>query len=107
MKDKLHAALKALGVETLTRGYSGYNDSGYMDDPTTSPYVNLDIPFEGDRSLSQAIEEYFYELLGAKHGGFENDDGGQGEFTWDIATNKIRLHHEENVIQQENYNYAF
>lgn len=105
MKDKLHAALKALGVETLSCQYSGYGDSGSMDDPDTIPPRDLNVPFDSGRSLSAALQDYFYEILGAKHGGFENNDGGQGEFYWIIAANILRLEHGDNYVQTEEYSY--
>jgi hypothetical protein len=39
--------------------------------------------------------------LWAHHAGFENNDGGQGDFTWAVGTDSICLVHADNVVVTE------
>jgi hypothetical protein len=41
--------------------------------------------------LPEAAEELCYGYLEQEHGGWENNDGGQGEFTFNVAERRIEL----------------
>lgn len=45
--------------------------------------------------LSEAIKEHCYDLLSREHGGWENNDGGSGEFIFDTESGKINWTHNE------------
>jgi hypothetical protein len=42
-------------------------------------------------TLETAIENLCYDYLGQTHGGWENNDGGYGEFRIDVAKRSIEL----------------
>ena len=42
-------------------------------------------------NLRQAIEALCYDYLEQEHGGWENNDGAFGEFTFDVAGRRIDL----------------
>lgn len=61
---------------------------------------------EVEMVLSDAIKEHCYDLLCRQHSGWENNDGGSGEFIFDAALDKIHWTHNEyytetNTTEQE------
>lgn len=57
--------------------------------------------------LADAIEKMAYDLLGATHGGWENNDGAYGEFTFDVAARVISLDHNDRYVAVESYSHEF
>ncbi len=120
MRKELLQLLRRNGVTEVHCDYSGSDDSGSIDMPTLNPpgQVNLSAPFMlkahpwyKDQTLSlsvgDAIREIFYDFLEKKHPGWEINEGSQGEFTWDIVTDKISLEHGSNYTHVESYSYEF
>jgi uncharacterized protein DUF6878 len=52
----------------------------------------------GACSLENLVETYTWEVLGAYHGGFENNDGGYGELTIDVDAGTVSLEHNERYV---------
>lgn len=74
----------------LTLRYSGSGDSGYLEDY-----------FEEGGSVPSSVEDWTYRQLENAHGGWEINEGSQGEFIFDLKNKTIELYHtfnnEENV----------
>ncbi len=107
-KTAIFDALAAAGIATVIVVFDGGGDSGQIESVDTLnetgvvplPDVTVEIASPSyaevnvDRQtslLAEAIEIIAYDLLGATHGGWENNDGAYGEFTFDVATRVISL----------------
>jgi hypothetical protein len=113
----LHTILTGLGVIRVTCTYSGYGDSGGIEElevfgGTDGPEA-LDAALEqnvsflapmlpgayAEGTIKNALQEMFWNLLMSTHPGFENNEGGQGEFEWLLPEDELKLDHNENVIE--------
>jgi hypothetical protein len=94
--DTVLVPLKERGATRIQSEYSGSGDSGEF----TGIFV------EGAEATSDeeaAVERYFEELLEERHGGWENNEGGNGEFEIDLTTDPLTLEHTHNECY-EDYN---
>lgn len=102
-EDKIRAALReeisALGVKTVGLSYDGGGDEGNAHDPqfATSETSKLNVP--GD--LETRFTEWAWEFICGYHGGFENNEGGFGYLTWDMASGAINLDHNDYIQTSE------
>lgn len=77
----LQQRLLQLKVSQLTAEFDGYGDSGQINDITTEPDgIHL------DNELRAALDDFLWNQLPE---GFENNEGGYGTFTVDVATGEI------------------
>ena len=53
------------------------------------------------------LEVTLDRLLDSEHAGWENNDGAEGTFTWDIATNELKLEHTEFYTESNTYEHEF
>lgn len=129
-KAQIFAPLKAAGIALVTVGYSGYGDSGQIDDMlATGPKaesgpgpkialpeaeVTLRVPSFDDGnasertfSLREAIEMLCWTLLETEHFGWVNNDGGEGTFTFDVGTEHIELQHTRFYTESDSYDYEW
>ncbi|WP_447859613.1 DUF6878 family protein [Nitrospira calida] len=93
----LRARLQAQGAVTVIVEYDGYSDSGYVEhigvhDKDGAPIASAE---------EAEIADLFYEILGRRFDGWENDEGACGVFTWDLRTNEL-VH--EHRVRYEAYN---
>jgi hypothetical protein len=44
-----------------------------------------------ERTMAEAIEQLCYDFLEQEHGGWENNDGAFGEFTFNVAERTVEL----------------
>jgi len=97
LKREIIPRLKKWGVAKVQCEYCGYGDSGAIDhiaylDAQGQP-VNMDLV----RPASDPeIENVLYEFLPS---GFENNEGGQGDVTIDVAAGTVKLEHQENYTE--------
>lgn len=114
IREKLLTKFREIGVSQIEVYYSGYGDSGQLDGINVTPNnptlddIEFDSitypwrPTEGvQRSLNDALQDFVWEEITKRYGGFENNDGGQGELTWDITDNMITLDHSWNIMTTE------
>jgi hypothetical protein len=108
------------GVHIVTAQYDGEGDSGQINEITgydankqdvdlhslkaempsdDSPLAALLGRLFGACSLRDLVETYTWEILGAYHGGFENDGGGFGTFTIDVEAGTISLEHNDRFVE--------
>lgn len=113
-KDILFDLMAQSGVEKINVTFNGEGDSGQIEDVFITPEVSgfLDTVLEGVKisnglryvgsayeicwkegpcSLLQLLNSLCYSVLEQKYGGWENNDGGFGEFVFDGATRKANL----------------
>jgi hypothetical protein len=54
-----------------------------------------------DVGIKDAVTGLAMELVGRHHGGWENNEGGEGTVTFDVVKRKVELHHGNNIITTE------
>lgn len=101
-KEQVVPRLKALGIEKVIGGYSGYGDSGDLHD--LSCVGPEEKPVEIDDPLRRELVDFLYQFL---PDGYENNEGGQGDVTLDLATMRIDLDHEENYTETKSSHEEF
>jgi hypothetical protein len=99
--ETLPPRLMALGVAIVNASYSGCGDSGQIDEveyltPKEDP-VSLTVP----NDLQEEVETFLYDALESRHGGWENNEGGEGEFRWMLATNGLEHTHRDLYIEAD------
>ena len=96
----LLADLRALGVTEIEGRYDGYGDSG------NSEYVGCrPSTVEIDTALIQKIQNFVWDMAYAQSPGFEINDGGEGELTWNIETDKIAIEHANFYTERDEYSW--
>jgi hypothetical protein len=70
----------------LTIDYSGGGDSGYLEDSFNS----------GD-SVPAVVSDFCYNMLENRYGGWEINEGSQGNFEIDLDNKEITLNHTYNI----------
>ena len=107
-KRALFAVLALAGITRVTVTFDGGGDSGQIeameafcgDDSASLPEGEVMLERHSYRSdeveqivlsVPEAIEDLCYALLGQAHGGWENNEGGYGEFVFDVAGDSIAL----------------
>lgn len=107
-KATLFEILAAAQITTVNAEFDGEGDSGQINDiiaysgDALVPLPTLPVTLQqascqtGDlkphqSNLYEAIETLCYDYLSQEHGGWEDNDGAFGEFTFDVAERKIEL----------------
>ena len=107
-KTVLFDALSAAGITTVHAEFDGSGDSGQINDVTARagdqaaefPCVAIllhDTQWGKQElatkkvNLREAVEDLCYGCLEQTHPGWENNDGGYGEFRIDVAKRSIEL----------------
>ena len=117
-------ALSAAGITHVKLDFDGEGDQGQIDSvaahagaetvefPATT--VTLHHAEYGreelsthETSLREAIEELCYRYLEQEQGGWENNDGAFGEFTFDVAERKIELDFNGRFTDYSRHSYTF
>jgi uncharacterized protein DUF6878 len=93
-RPELVEQLRKLGVETVTAEYNGSGDDGQIEDPQ---FGSAEI----SRGLIEATIYFFYDVLEDQFSGWENNDGGFGQFNWDVKADRIDLVHNTNFTDHE------
>ncbi len=118
-KAALFDALARAGITSVTINFDGYGDSGqieHVDVQAGAVAANLPAdqiefvePVYGDpeqverstHTVSEAIETLVYAFLEQTHGGWENNDGAYGDFTFDVETRTITLDYNERHMESD------
>ena len=86
--------LRALGVTGIDVQYEGYGDSGNVEDVLVTPdTITL------TEEMRRRIEDFGWDFAYALSPGFENNEGGYGTLTWDIAADSITLDHADRYVE--------
>ena len=59
------------------------------------------------QSVRDAVETLAYDFLEQTHGGWENNEGAYGEFTFDVGDRTIRLDYNERIETSEYTQHNF
>ena len=123
-KTTLFDALAAAGITAIIVEFDGCGDSGQIEsvepkhgDATvglpdalidwTKPNADLSGLERSGLPAGDAIEAMAYNLLSDTHGGWEDNDGAYGTFTFDVATRLITLDFNERFTASENHQHEF
>ena len=123
-KVALFTALSAAGVSVVIVTFDGVGDSGQIEsveakaggEPVELPDVEIELAraqFHCDeperlvQPLAEAIETLAYAFLEDTHAGWENNEGGFGEFTFDVDAGTITLDYNERIETSEHHAHAF
>jgi hypothetical protein len=126
-------ALVAAGIDKLIVSYSGSGDSGqidsvHLDDAAcTEPRLPQEIayteygtnymqdaagtwawvPYSNDKvlPLREAIESFCYDELEGEYAGWENNDGADGTFTFDVEERRVYWTHNEFYTESNTYEH--
>jgi hypothetical protein len=113
--------LERHAIQTVTMSFDGYGDSGQIDDVSVAagkPHNLAAIDIEQKQArwgkdaietitltLRTAIEDLGYAFLEETHCGWENNEGGSGEFVFDVAARAIALDFHERYVSTESYHH--
>jgi len=90
----LLSELRALGVRSIEVQYEGYGDSGNVEDVVVTPDT-----IALTEVLRLRVEDFGWDFAYALSPGFENNEGGYGTLTWDIAADSITLDHADRYVE--------
>ena len=100
--------MHAAGITRVSVEFKGEDDSGQInyviaysgDKEMSFPDTEITLAFaswgaqgtsEHNKPIEEAVEDLCYGYLEQEHGGWENNDGAYGEFTFDVAERTIAL----------------
>lgn len=123
-KTVLFDALAAAGIATVTIEFEGSGDSGQMEEPCarTADKTIVALPAEAveleraewsleltkeTMALPDALEIMAWRLLGETHGGWEDNDGGYGEFAFDLSDRTITLEFHQRYTETAYHEHEF
>lgn len=124
LKTNLFDTLEARGIVLVTVAFDGCGDSGQIEGvyaidehgsveltgitlpPPTGPSDSIADP-DPQGLIADAIETLAYDLLESEHGGWENNDGAYGEFTFDVVNRTIALEHNQRFTSSELYTHEW
>ena len=121
-KKALFDALEAAGISSVTVAFDGCGDSGQIEDivvegaTTQLPVTPIEIALvqwgqsgiaRPTQSVRDAVETLAYDFLEQTHGGWENNEGAYGEFTFDVGDRTIRLDYNERIETSEYTQHNF
>lgn len=124
-KTALFDALATAGITSVVVVFDGSGDSGQIEDitlhandrviplPVMAP-ITIHSTFWGSAevrsesmTIDKAIEQLAYDFLAQAHGGWENNDGTYGEFTFDVGLRTITLDYNERYTAIETFQHTF
>ena len=86
--------LLGVGVSKVWVAYDGSGDSGQIEGILCDNAQGKRFEPHFDGTLEDDLTGFFYDLIEARHGGWENDDGACGEFVWDVVADTLHhVHH--------------
>jgi len=122
-RQALFDALSAAGITRVAVEFNGYGDEGhiesaqyFIEESETTPTIDhlifvRDIVDGTARSesttLEDAIDELLYHLLSKHYGGWQDNEGSYGEFTFDIPARTIDLDIGMRFVDSDHYQHKF
>jgi hypothetical protein len=97
--DDIDAKLKGFGITRVEADYSGYSDE--FNGVEVNFFVN-EQSVKDPAKLENEITTFLEELIETRHGGFWNNEGGNGQFIWNVGD---ELEHEHRDVI-ENYDIS-
>lgn len=117
------AALKACDITKVVIRYDGYGDSGGVEECTVeggqgqeSLTVSVQTKLVDWSSaemtshtapLREVLETIAMQYVAIEHSGWENNEGGSGDVTFDPVADTITVSHTENYISHEDFMHTY
>jgi hypothetical protein len=110
-KDLVIPALARLGIVTVVAAYDGEGDGGQIDSIEATAADDSAIALDGHAitlpndetwPLADVLDEVLWDCLSIYHDGFENNEGGYGTITIQVADGKIIIDHNDRIIAVDN-----
>jgi hypothetical protein len=120
-KSTVFDALTAAGTATVNVTFDGEGDSGQIENILADGSENIPpAPIELQQAawgtskldsiqttLRAAIEALCYDYLEQEHGGWENNDGAFGEFTFNVPERRIELDFNSRFTDSAHFSHSF
>ena len=85
--------LQAAGVNHVHIEYDGCGDSGCIENIAYTDGQGGAVEIVGRLAITEEqLKDLFYDLMEARHPGWENNDGAFGEFHWDLTQEDALTH---------------
>ncbi len=101
----LRERLMQAGVARVFADYDGCGDSGRFEAISCRSATGESIEEGLPEELRQQVETYLYDLLEVRHGGWENNDGAFGVFSWDVAGDQLSQAHTTRYTETSTESY--
>ena len=117
------AALKACGITKVVMRYDGYGDSGGVEEcaveggqgqeSLTTPIQTTLVDWSSAEKtiqmspLRDVLETLTMQYVDVEHDGWENNEGGSGDVTFDPVADTITVSHTENYITHEDFVHTY
>lgn len=85
----------ARGATEISAHYAGSGDDGSIDSP------NVDTGDDLNDADSEVVRDMMHRILDRLHGGWEINEGSQGDIIIELESHEIRLEHSVNVVTTE------
>jgi len=123
-KATTFAALAVASITLVTVTFDGGGDSGQIQEvvaragDATAQIPDTEIEMQRASwstgkldsariALRDAIEKICFDYLSQEHGGWENNDGGQGDFTFHVEDQRIELDFNQFFTDSTNHSHTF
>jgi hypothetical protein len=82
------------GVHSVAIDYDGCGDSGCIENIAYRDNQGSAVDLAGKLAMTEEqLTDLFYDLIQARHPGWENNDGACGEFQWNLTQDALRHTH--------------
>ena len=120
LRAELVAMLRDAGVETVTAHYDAYGDSGNIEEVVLLPEIPkvepVAVEAEADRPQEDAdhrlttadaskLDDFLWSTVYGLHPGFENNEGGYGDISWDVCADGISIEHSDRFVDVNCYSH--
>lgn len=120
LRAELVAILRDAGVETVTAHYDAYGDSGNIEEVALLPELpkleTVAVEEEADRPREDAdprltkadaskLDDFLWSTVYGLHPGFENNEGGYGDISWDVCADGISIEHSDRFVDVNCYSH--
>ena len=58
-------------------------------------------------TICNKTQDYLWDILTSSEGGWENNDGGRGEITWNVNDDKISVNHVQYTTTEVSREHEF
>src|SRR3954462_2454856 len=99
---EIASALASHGVKRVRATYEGCGDSGSLEDPEYFGEENTSIAASALGELHEQVADFFYDLVDRRHGDYENNEGGGGDFEWDLTADGL-VHEHYDCFTERDY----
>lgn len=99
--ESLTTRLIEAGVVLVTCVYSGCGDDGNIEEVSYFADEAESVRKDLTDAMDQEMETFFDDLLTSRHSGWENNDGGEGVFTWHVPKRSLEHEHSDFYTERD------